>query len=185
MLHPLQRKIVALRRRLRLADAVRGACLVGAALLASIIALGAIDYLLRVQDRGVRIIFSLSALGVLGWCAYRFLGKTLFRRIREVDLAGIVERAFPALRNRLLSAVQFLRQADDDPTAGSPALRRAVIEAVEADARSLKFTAVVDFRRAVRAAALLAGACLAVAASNRHIADQRRDCLSADRQSVR
>ena len=160
MLHPLQRKIVALRRRGRMADAVRGLCIVVAAVLFAIVALGAIDYLVRIQDRGVRIIFSLSALGVLGWTSYRFLGKCLFARPREVDLAGAVEQTFPELRNRLVSAVQFLREADDDPTAGSAALRRAVIEGVETDARSLDFTAVLDRRRPLRAAALLAAACL-------------------------
>lgn len=160
MLHPLQRKIVALQRRGRLADAVRGLCIVVAAVLFAIVALGAIDYLVRIQDRGVRIIFSLSALGVLGWTSYRFLGKCLFARPREVDYARLVERTFPELRNRLVSAVQFLREADDDPTAGSAALRRAVVEGVETDARSVDFTAVLDRRRPLRAAALLAAACL-------------------------
>ena len=160
MLHPLQRKIVALQRRGRMADAVRGLCIVVAAVLFAIVALGAIDYLVRIQDRGVRIIFSLSALGVLGWTSYRFLGKCLFVRPREVDYARLIERTFPELRNRLVSAVQFLREADDDPTAGSAALRRAVIEGVETDARSVDFTAVLDRRRPLRAAALLAAACL-------------------------
>ncbi|MBN1394450.1 MAG: hypothetical protein JW959_05465 [Pirellulales bacterium] len=160
MPHPLQRKIDSLRRRLRLADAARGTCVAIAALLLAVAALGSIDFLLRIEDRGVRFIFSFAAIGALGWAAYRFLAKAFFVRLEEDDLARRVEMCFPALRNRLLDAVQFLRRAEDDPTAGSPALRRAVIQSVEADSRTADFNAVVDGRRPLRAVALLAAVCL-------------------------
>ncbi len=67
MLHPLEQKIVALRRRVRRLAAVYGLSLVAAILLATVAAvLGSIDCLLRLEDRGVRIIASLGALGRAG-----------------------------------------------------------------------------------------------------------------------
>ena len=164
MLHPLQRKIDALSRLSRWADALRGASIVVAALISAVAALAALDYLLRIEDRGVRIILTLSAAGLLVWTLYRFLIKRCFARRGEVDYARAVERAFPQLRNRLASSLQFLRLAEDDPTAGSPALRRAVIESTEADARSLDFASIVDVRRPAFTAALAGAICLLAAA---------------------
>ncbi len=69
MLHPLEQKIVSLRRRVRRMVAVYGLSVVAAALLGTMAALGLIDYLLRFQDRGLRIIASLLVLGVLAWTA--------------------------------------------------------------------------------------------------------------------
>lgn len=154
MPHPLQRKIDAVRRRARLADALRGMFIVITVLLAAVFLLASIDYLLRIEDRGVRIIFSLSALCATAWASYSFLAKRLFARRDEVEYARSVERAFPQLRNRLASSVQFLRLADDDPTGGSAALRQAVIDSVEMDSRSLNFKSIIDFRPAMFAFSL-------------------------------
>ncbi len=160
MLHPLEQKIVALRRRVRRTAAAYGLSLVAAVVLCTIAALGSVDYLLHFQDRGLRIIASLAALGVLGWASYRFLHPTLFARLPDVELARRVERSFPNLRNRLQSAIEFLRQPEDDPAAGSPALRRAVIAQAAAAAQGIEFGDVLDRQPTVRAAALLAAACL-------------------------
>ena len=159
MLHPLEQKIVSLRRRVRRLAAVYGLSLVAAILLATVAVLGAIDCLLRLEDRGVRIIVSLSALAVLAWSCRRFLASTLFARLPDADLARRVERSFPRLNDGLLSAVEFLGQSEDDPTAGSAALRRAVIAHAAAETQDLDFSAVLDRRPATRAALLLAAAC--------------------------
>ena len=158
--HPLQRKIASLRRRTRSAEAARGVCNVVAVMLCAIAALATIDYLLQIHDRGIRIIFSLSMLSALAWTLYHSVGGWIAARREETDYARLVEQVFPSLRNRLVSAMQFLRSPDDDPTAGSPTLRRAVIESVETDAAALDFTSVVDYRRAIRSAILALTACL-------------------------
>ena len=160
MLHPLEQKIASLRRRAWRTEVVHGLSLAVAALLCSLAAMGSIDYLVRFQDRGLRIIATLAVLGVLGWTFHRFIRPVLSTRLRDVDLARQVQRRFPLLEDRLLSAVEFLHQAEDDPTAGSPALRRAVISQAAAQAQPFNFSDVLDRRPAIRAAALLAVACL-------------------------
>lgn len=160
MLHPLEQKLIALRRRVRRTQAVYTLSLAAVTLLAALAVFGGIDYLLRFQDRGLRIIVSLSALGVFGWTIYHFIGSSLFAPLRDVDLAQRAERFFPSLNDRLASAVEFLHESEDDPTAGSPALRRAAISQTTADTQNLDFSSILDSRPATRAAAILAMTCL-------------------------
>ncbi len=161
MLHPLEQKMIALRRRGRRLAMVRGLSAVAAILLAVAAAIGSIDWLLRFEDQGVRIIASLTALGVAAWSCRRFLGFAYRAPVREIDLAMRVERSFPNLKDELSSAIEFLSQSEDDPTAGSAALRRAAIAQASAETQDLDFSAVLDRRPARRAAALLAATCFA------------------------
>ena len=161
MPHPLEQKIAALRRRVRRMAAVYGLSVVAAALLGTMAALGLIDYLLRFQDRGLRIIASLLMLGVFAWTFYRYVFRALSVRIGDADLALRVQRRFPDLDDRLLSAVEFLHAAEDDPAAGSAALRRAVVAEAAAEAQRLDFSAVLDPRPTIRAGIVMAAACLA------------------------
>jgi hypothetical protein len=160
MSHPLEEKIVALRRRVRRVAAVYGASMLLAAVVGAIAALGLVDYLLRLQDRGLRIIASLVLLGVTGWMSYRCLYGPLRARLPSIDLARRVQQRFPSLGDRLVSAVEFLHQPEDDPAAGSIALRRAVITQTAAEIRPLDFSDVLDLRPTVRAVVILAAACL-------------------------
>ena len=129
MTHPLEQKIVALRRRVRRMAAVYGLSIVAAAVLGTVAALGLIDYLLRLQDRGLRIIASLVVLGVLGVdCAIATSIGRSGVRLRDVDLALRVQRRFPDLDDRLVSAVEFLapagRRSDGRLGRASPGGRR-------------------------------------------------------------
>ena len=161
MLHPLEQKIVALRRRVRRMAVLYGLSAVAAAVLACMVLLGLVDYLVRFQDRGLRIIASLAVLGVSVWAAYRYLFVAWKMRLGDVDLAVRVQRRFPHFDDRLLSAVEFLHQAEDDPTAGSAALRRAVIAQTTAESEPFDFAEVLDRRPARRAAMLFAAVCMA------------------------
>jgi len=161
MSHPLEQKIAALRRRTRRAATIYGLSAAAAAVLGVVTVLGLADYCLRFQDRGLRIIASLLALGSLGWAVYRYRSLARKTRLRDIDLALRVERRFPGLEDRLLSSVEFLRQSEDDPVAGSAALRRAVITQTTAESERLDFSQVLDLRPPARAAALLAAVCLA------------------------
>ena len=63
-----------------------------------------------------------------------------------------------------MSAVEFLRQADDDPVAGSPALRRTVIAQTAAEVERVDFAEALDHAPPRRAALISAGVLLAAAA---------------------
>ena len=163
MLHPLQRKIAALRGRVRLLVAVYGISCVIAAVLGAVIVLGLTDYVFRFQDRGIRIICSFLVLGILGWTCYRYLYLSLVVRLRDVDLASRLQCKFPVLEDKLVSAVEFLGQSEDDPLAGSAALRRAVVAQTTAETERLDFSEMLDTRPPVRAVTLGVSTCLIAA----------------------
>lgn len=155
MLHPLKQRIHQLRRRVRLMLVLYGlSWMVGGVLLATLL-LGLVDYLVRFQDPGIRLICSLSILAVFGWTGYRYLCLPLRTRLRDVDLARELERQYPELDDSLASAVEFLDQSEEDPTAGSLALRRAVIIKTTAETERIDFSRALQ-RRPVQRAALIA-----------------------------
>jgi len=151
MVHPLEQKLVELRRRVRPMALLHGLCIVATAVLGALVAMGSLDYLFRFQDRGLRIIASLVVLGVWIWTFYRYVLRVLWIRLGNIDLARQVQRQFPFLGDQLVTAVEFLRTADDDPAAGSFALRRTVIARAMAEAERLDFSKTLDLRPAIRA----------------------------------
>ena len=163
MSHPLERKIGTLRARLRRLLAVYGASRVVATVLAAVIALGVADFLIRFQDPGIRLIASMVVFGAVGWTCYRYVYLLLGTRLGDVELARRVQRRFPTLGDGLASAVEFLRQSEDDPTAGSVALRRTVIARATADTERLDFSDVVCRGPTLRAAATAVGVGLVAA----------------------
>jgi len=164
MPHPLENKIHALRARVRRLVVLHGICWVVAAVLATVMVLGSADYLIRFQDRGIRVICSLLVLGALGWTCYRFVHLPLIFRLRDVDLAARVQRRFPDLDDRLVSSVEFLQQSEDEPLAGSAALRRAVIVETTAETERLDFSEALD-SSATRRAGIIALSTFLVAAT--------------------
>ena len=165
MLHPLEQKLAALRRRRRRLAVIQGCSGTVVVLLAVTAAFGTLDALMQFEDRGLRLLASLAALGAVAWTARRILSSTVFARPSDAELLRRGERAFPPLKDRLRSAIEFLHRADDDPTAGSPALRRALVARITAEARPIEFAGVLDGRRAARAALLLLAACIAAGAT--------------------
>ena len=141
-----------------------------AAVLATVIALGGIDYLLRFRDRGVLVVFAVAVLGVFAWTGCLAVRRWLLLKARlgDTEVALHVEACFPAVKDRLASAVEFLRQPEDDAIAGSAAMRRTAIAQAAAASEDLDFGAVLDRRPALRSAlaALVVGLlaiCLAAA----------------------
>ncbi|MCE5269047.1 MAG: hypothetical protein LLG00_14325, partial [Planctomycetaceae bacterium] len=163
MLHPLEQKIVVLQRRVRRSAAVYGLSLAGAVVVVAATVAGVADYVARFEDRGLRIVASLAALAVSLWAAYRFLRPALFTRPSDVDLAGRVERHFPSLQNQLQSAIEFLRQPEDDPAAGSAALRRLAIAQATASAEGIEFDDVLNNRPRNRALGIFVASCVLLA----------------------
>lgn len=162
MTHPLETRLHTLRRRVRRALTVYGLAWVLAVVVAALMVLGGIDYLARLEDRGLRIMASFALLCLTTWALVKFLVRTLRYELRDNQLALRVQRRFPDFNDRLVSAVEFLHQSEDDPAAGSATLRRAVIAEAETRAQDLDFNEVLD-RRPVRRAVVLAVGVLAVA----------------------
>ena len=73
MLHPLEQQLALLRSRVRRLVTLHGLCWLLAIVLATVAALGSLDYLLRFQQRGPRLACSLAVLGVLLWTGYRYV----------------------------------------------------------------------------------------------------------------
>ena len=163
MAHPLQQRLTALRARVRRLVLVYGIGWAVAAAVAAVVVLGLIDYLIRFQDVGLRVICSLAALGAVGWSTYRFLYRPIVYKLGDAELALRVQRRFPGLGDRLVSAVEFLGQSEDDPLAGSAALRKTVIAEADAQSDQLDFVQAVDPRPSLRAG--LAGAIVCLLAA--------------------
>ena len=148
---PVQQKIDALRARVRQLVALHALSWIVGALITVVLVLGWTDYVVKFQDRGIRVVLSLAVLGVFGWTCYRYLYTGLTTQLHDVDLARRLQQWFPALGDGLASAVEFLEQSEDDPTAGSVALRRAVITQTTAETEPLDFRAVIEPAPTVRA----------------------------------
>ncbi len=182
MPHPLKQRIHQLRRRVRLMLALYGLSWVVSGVLLATLLLGLVDYLVRFHDPGIRLICSLAILAVFAGTSYRYLCVPLRARLRDVDLARRLERRYPELEDSLASAVEFLDQSEEDPTAGSLALRRAVIIKTTAEAEQIDFGRVLQRRpvqRAVRIAVtitLIAMIVVAADPQSARIATSRLAC---------
>ncbi len=163
MSHPIEQRIALLRRRVRRLVLLYGFSATVAAVLAAVVLLGLGDYWIRFQDRGIRILGWLAVAAAFTWTCRRFLVLPLRARLGNVDLAVRVERHFPALDDRLVSAVEFLRQSEDDPLAGSAALRRAVITQATVATDRLNFTEALDRGPPLRAALIALAVALTAA----------------------
>jgi len=128
-----------------------------------VIALGTTDYWIRFDDPGIRVINSLVLVGLTAWAFRRYARGLLWAQLGDLRLAQEIQRRTPELGDRLATAIEFLRQPDDDPTAGSPSLRRAVIAEVTKLTSAQDFSTVLDPRPARRAACLAAASILAAA----------------------
>jgi hypothetical protein len=172
-MNTIQAKIDAIRARTQRLRLLYGASYLLAVMLATVLGIASIDYLFKFNDFGVRLIFSLVAIGVALWAGYRFVWRSLRHRLSDVAISQQIEKQFPQLGDRLSSSVEFLRQEEDDALAGSAALRRAVITSTAADIESLDFSQALEpqpARKALRIAALASLSALLLAAINPTVA---------------
>jgi len=160
MAHPLEQRIAAFRNRVRRLLTLYGLCWTTGIVLAAVILIGLADYAIRFEDRGIRILASSVVVAVLVWAAYRYLYLGLTAKVGDVELARHLERRFPSLGGSLASAVEFVRQSEQNPLAGSLAMRRAVIAKTAAETEPLNFEEAIDRRPTVRAALTALAVCL-------------------------
>ncbi|MFO0904701.1 MAG: hypothetical protein U0939_16970 [Pirellulales bacterium] len=166
--HPLETRIRVLIRRSRAWTVWRLACLAASVFGVSLLGAAWLDFLLRLQDRGVRLFLSAALLA--GATASVRIGVNHYRRLRfdPLSVARELERRFPTLRGALASAIEFLaseRNEMNSTQSGSNVLRRAVIERATRSAESLDFLSVLDGRPVWRASLAACGVWAACAAS--------------------
>jgi len=162
MLHPVQQRVREVNRRVRRLTALHG---VAASLLLVVVTaflIGLLDYLLRFEDPGVRLLGSATVAAVAGWSFWRFLRPGCGYRPSDLQIAQWIEQRFPELHNRLSSGLAFVAQSEGDGGAGSPDLRRAVVAQAAADLQSLDVQSCVDARQPRRTALTATVVCLLV-----------------------
>jgi hypothetical protein len=169
MIHPLQRRLARVRQRARMLYLLWGAGWALSSTAVLLVLLGILDYLLRYEDRGLRLLHTAVALLGCAAAAAWFVLRVVRRRFSGLDVAQHLERHYPSLGGRLASAYEFLHARDDDPLAGSAPLRRAVIEQAESELAQLDLSRALDARPAIGSAAaalaaLALGAALCAAA---------------------
>ncbi|TWT77499.1 hypothetical protein Pla123a_21600 [Posidoniimonas polymericola] len=120
------------------------------------------DYAMRLSDDGMRWLSAGLLLAAVVAAAYRWLAPASWRGVTPLTVAQQIQDARPTLGSRLASAIEFLQQRIDDPSAGSADLRRAVVVNTTAEVEQLDLEEVID-RRPLRRAGQWLAACLAIA----------------------
>ena len=172
MAEQLFERLSRLRQRVRYVLWVYGLCSLTIVLFGSTLLAGGVDWLIRIEDRGVRVLLSLGVLTAIGWTVWRFLWRPLSQRFSNVELARRIERRHPEFADSLSSTVQFL-ESNQDPRAGSPELQRAVIRRTLASLHAVSIAGIVETRTVQRLAIGAVAACLitvAVISANQAVA---------------
>ncbi len=153
-----------------------------ATIVLAVLCLGLIDYLVRFQDLGIRLICCGLVWLVAVWSGFRFLGTAWRYRCSDLQAAQRIEGRFPGLGDLLSSAIAFGVQDAADARAGSLELRRAVIAQAEVAAQPLDFSACLDRRQSLRALCVAAALVAVVLAAS--LADGPSVALAAKRLLV-
>jgi len=142
LLQGLQQRL----RRRYLAHGLAFCALVPAVVIA--VAFG-LDHSLRLP-LPIRLFHTLLLGVLLAAAVVRYLSYPLQRRFAATDLAALVEQRFPALQQRLVSAVQFGGEASAETRNQSPAMMAAVRAEALQLAKDLPLEALFDPRRTRR-----------------------------------
>ncbi len=142
-------RLRALERRIRAYVLADSLAVIGPVLLAAVLITLGIDHTLRL-DRSMRLVQGLVAAVVIGWVAWRHLLRPMMSKISQDDLAALIERHHPQLNGRLVSATEFVPAGVTLPRRVSTTLVDKVIEQAEEVASGLRFSDVLNHRRAAR-----------------------------------
>ena len=115
-----------LRGRVRLLTWVSGLSWTVLVLFGGLLVSGMLDWLIHFDDSGLRLVIGLALLAGSGAMLWRQLISPLRQPLGTTFLASRIERRFPGLHSRVLSAVEFL-QHKLDAKSGSPELQQAVV----------------------------------------------------------
>ena len=161
MSNVLAERIQSVRRQIRKTLTVDGVARLIAVLVGSACFVGVVDYLLHVNDAGIRCVLLIGILGWAAFVAWRWLWVPLHSRLSDVQVACVVEEHNGDLNNRLSTTVAFLN-AESDARVGSPELQRHVISQTLDELDRVSF-GVVDDRGSRRAMKLALALCALVA----------------------
>ncbi len=123
---------------------------------------GVLDWSLRLEDAGVRLILGLGILSAAGWIGWRLLLRPLRRKISDVEIALRIEKRYPGFNDSLASTVQFL-SAGSDPRLGSPAMQQQVVERTVSQIERVNLSDIVETRRVRKVATAAVAICLLTA----------------------
>lgn len=118
--------LAELRGRVRLLMWISGLSWTVLVLFGGLLVSGLLDWMIHFDDPGLRLVIGLSLLTAAGVMAWRQLIRPLIQPLTTTFLAIRIEKRFPGLHGRVLSAVEFL-QHRIDPRVGSPELQRVVV----------------------------------------------------------
>lgn len=134
-----------LRSRVRLVTLISGLSWLSLAFLGGWLIVGTTDWFVHFDESGTRLLFLLMLIGGTGWVIWRFLFLPLRQHLSSSFLASHIERRFPGVHNRILSAVEFLENRVD-ARVGSTELQRAVIDEALRDMSRVQSSDIVTFR---------------------------------------
>lgn len=126
-MHPLQQRVDEVRRWWNRRALLETLSWTVAGVIAACLIAGVADYAIRATDRGLRMLLTIGLIAAMVYGVWRLVRWWSRERYDELSAAQALQRAFPQLGDRLASAIEFLRQDEDDPTAGSAPMRRAVV----------------------------------------------------------
>ncbi|MBI2932558.1 MAG: hypothetical protein HYY16_12985 [Planctomycetes bacterium] len=148
-------------RRLFLLDGVaRLLTLLGLFVIATFV----LDYYF-ILPREVRLIFLIAGIAFFSWITLRRVVYPLAVRISDDDLALFVERHYPELNDRLISAIQLARHENEASEFNSPQLVQALIGDAADAASALDFNGVLVRSHVLKIAAWAAGLTLLLGAA--------------------
>ena len=144
MQHPLQQRILAVADRARAFTIGYGVAWVVFWFLASLTVVTSLDYLFAFRDHGVRTIALMAWVACVLWATKRYLLPAIVLDWSMLEIAGRIEKRFPHLHDQLSTSIDFIENSELESTAGSIAMRRAVIIDTEARVVQLPLHQVVD-----------------------------------------
>jgi hypothetical protein len=158
-MNPLQSRLAALRRRLRLFITFRGVCWLTATILCGAVIGGLLDWTVHLPSLVRALVLVVTVSGAI-YAAIRYLVGPLAARADDLTLALKVEEHYPELNDALASTVQFLQQNKESEIHDSTSLRREAVQRAMRVAQGCDFNKVVNPRgtRAATAVMAVAGA---------------------------
>lgn len=154
-------RLRALGRRLRLYALIDGLAVLCPAVIAAMAITFLVDRAFRLEW-DMRLVQLATLLAALVMVAWRWVWSPLRVPVGDAELALLVERRFPQLSSRLISAVEFSGGAVAEHHSRS--LMETVIHEAEAQAGELRFADALAHARALRRASVTLG-CLVLLAT--------------------
>lgn len=147
-------------RRRRLA----ATCWAVAVIVAVGLMLVGLDRVLAITDLLGRLVLTSAFVGCAAWIASRWYSDVQAASVTPLQVAHEVEQRHPSLRDLVANAWEFANQSDDDPTAGSESLRRAIVLRADTAMQDVDWESMVPREQLRRGAFALAGVSAAACA---------------------